>query len=505
MFDYQLDSSSILIQNDGPAADFRLKIPFSEYGSQPFFIRDSIISIPENGSRVVWVFCQPIHNVLNKAQLLVLGQSQATTSDPVSVSLPLSVSCRYKKSYYSISENLSEEALKQALKTRISLNYNSLGYNVARDNMYGSLDNVNDSVTCIYTNKKAKFNTRAGATANNFNCEHTFPQGFFGQDEPMRSDIHHLFSTNEDANNSRGNLPFGVAVPPLIQEAINFPSKNGGGKYEPQDSHKGNCARAMMYFVLRYQDYTNFYAPQNTILRQWHRMFPPGPKDTARNFGIFQLQSNRNPFVDYPQLADRISSLTSNSVSDSTPKLGLSHNEMVFSGQTPAGANQYHSFLVYNSGNQKLNIKVRISGALSNLSFPSDSAFVLAKNAAKTIWLQKGCGPVADTITFLSNDPVKQRVKVAMSCLLSSVSGVYHFGEVELIPNPAHGFFQISGLTPGKEYRLLIFNILGQKLAQFSGISSIQNSVKLPPLPSGVYQVVLQSENQIISRKLNIH
>src|SRR5690606_29957586 len=100
---------------------------------------------------------------------------------------------RYSNSYYSPTENLSEEALKTALNTLLAQNYSGLSYNSARDVMYATLDNVGGDVTCVYTGRTATFNDRPGANNNNFNCEHTFPQGFFNQASPMRNDIHHLF------------------------------------------------------------------------------------------------------------------------------------------------------------------------------------------------------------------------------------------------------------------------------------------------------------------------
>ena len=43
-----------------------------------------------------------------------------------------------------------------------------------------------------------------------FNTEHTFPQSFFSQNLPMRSDLFHIFPTLATANSERANFPFGV-------------------------------------------------------------------------------------------------------------------------------------------------------------------------------------------------------------------------------------------------------------------------------------------------------
>ena len=42
---------------------------------------------------------------------------------------------------------------------------------------------------------------------------------------------------------------------------------------------KGDAARAMLYFVARYGDYSNFFVGQETLLRQWHVQYPPDSLD----------------------------------------------------------------------------------------------------------------------------------------------------------------------------------------------------------------------------------
>ena len=40
-----------------------------------------------------------------------------------------------------------------------------------------------------------------------YNCEHVVPQSWFGEDEPMRGDVHHLFACEVGCNSFRGKLP----------------------------------------------------------------------------------------------------------------------------------------------------------------------------------------------------------------------------------------------------------------------------------------------------------
>src|SRR5680860_220843 len=41
-----------------------------------------------------------------------------------------------------------------------------------------------------------------------FNCEHVVPQSWYGEDEPMRGDLHHLFTCESRCNSFRGNTAY---------------------------------------------------------------------------------------------------------------------------------------------------------------------------------------------------------------------------------------------------------------------------------------------------------
>ena len=300
----QYDSVAVWIKNTGiRSLNLTGMWSCAQWGDSLLSLRAEQTTLAVYDSARIWLRFKPEHNVYYRFPVVV-----ATDGPDGFVALQFEAQGRWSQAYYATTENLSWAPLKAALTARLNQNTTNLGYTAARDQMYANLDNVAGQVTCIYTGRVASFNTRAGATANNFNCEHTFPQSMFGSAQPMQSDIHHLFSCDEAANTQRSNYPFGMITGTPAWSVGG--SKRLSGLFEPRDAHKGDAARAMMYFVTRYGDYSNFYAQQSAVLEGWHQQFPPDSNDRSRNQGIAALQNTRNPYVDYPQIMERLLSLS---------------------------------------------------------------------------------------------------------------------------------------------------------------------------------------------------
>jgi len=318
----QLDSSLLVLHNfsAGSVRVNEIKF-FNTYTTPAFYTNPLIDSTIESGDSIsLYVYFKPRHNIFHNSELLVI-----TEPNCYSLTIDLKGQGEYSIPYYNATKNKSEEELKSTLKSIISTGQISLGYNTARDNMFMTIDNQKtngqgasvNTLECIYTGRKAVgYTSRSDAQTNyTFNTEHTWPQSLFNSAEPMVCDLHHLFPTDNAANNSRSNYPFGVATTPYVNDVVNNPSHLGSNTiYEPRNAQKGRTARAMMYFVLRYQDYSNFFLNQETILRKWNNDFPPNAIDKKRNTDILLVQKNRNPFVDYPQYAERITKLSGTSV-----------------------------------------------------------------------------------------------------------------------------------------------------------------------------------------------
>jgi deoxyribonuclease-1 len=145
------------------------------------------------------------------------------------------------------------------------------------------------------------------------NTEHTWPQSRFSRNFPketQKTDLHILFPVVAKANSLRSNFAFGDVVSELRsvcpQSRLGFSASGTSEKiFEPPSEHKGNAARAIFYFSVRYK--MPVAAEQEASLKAWNRQDPVDESERQRNQAIFTYQRDRNPFVDYPQLIDRIS------------------------------------------------------------------------------------------------------------------------------------------------------------------------------------------------------
>ncbi|MBK9322060.1 MAG: endonuclease [Bdellovibrionaceae bacterium] len=144
------------------------------------------------------------------------------------------------------------------------------------------------------------------------NVEHTWPQSKFTGRHPIdtqKSDLHHLFPTNSKTNSIRGNNPFGEVerdLQDLDCKNVRTGYASGGREeiFEPPQEHKGNVARALFYFATRYD--MQIDSQQEVFLKKWHKEDPVDETEQIRNQRIFELQNVRNPFIDYPDLVDKV-------------------------------------------------------------------------------------------------------------------------------------------------------------------------------------------------------
>jgi len=156
-----------------------------------------------------------------------------------------------------------------------------------------------------------------------YNREHLMPQSVFDEDSPMVSDPHHIIPTDGKVNGMRNNYAFGVVSNPTWTSTNGSKLGNNvtpgytGIVFEPIDEFKGDIARCLLYFAVRYHDkvgnydhemlngtnqqvFSDWFLP---VLLQWHLQDPVSEREIVRNNAIYTFQGNRNPFIDHPEYA----------------------------------------------------------------------------------------------------------------------------------------------------------------------------------------------------------
>jgi endonuclease I len=442
--------------------------------SDVFTVSDTSFFIPNNDSARTWVRFSSVHNLTYNGFAFF-----ETNLKSGSVVVPLSGTKKYAEALYSTTQGKSGEALKTALNTITKLGHVSLGYDVARDRMYGNIDNSGGQVECVYTGRVATFSTRSGATSNNFNCEHTWPQSKFSEADPMKADIHHLFPTDVSANSKRSNYPFAAVVSASWNDGGSKYGTATGGQtvFEPRDAHKGDVARSMFYFITRYPvNYGSFWndagVPQETFFREWNKKYPPTQKSKARNDGIQQYQGNRNPFTDHPEFVDRINNFTGTATVVTSARLVASPMVLDF-GEIFSVSDPNKKLVLANTGEKALSIT---SIVMSDNEFTlTDTITFLAPKEYRTVNVRINGSIDSSAMTVNYTDGTAKQLVIMLSGWIvnsAKTDGVlpHRFILQQNFPNPFNPVTTISFTIPNglseNTTVLKVYDVLGREAAE---------------------------------------
>ena len=202
---------------------------------------------------------------------------------------------------------------------------------------------------CSWTYKSDQCGNYSGE-CDCYNREHSIPKSWFGGTESQPGcDIFHIVPTDGQVNGKRSSYAFGEVSSATytfdgakLGSAKNITIINGntiagnegtsvsysGTVFEPRDEYKGDFARGYFGTMIKWAngDYQAFTLGDGSkifssnystgafgltqygvaLLMKWHRQDPVSQKEIDRNNGIQQTQGNRNPFIDYPYLAEYI-------------------------------------------------------------------------------------------------------------------------------------------------------------------------------------------------------
>ena len=426
-------------------------------------------------------------------------------------SIPIMAIAIYSDSIYNSTNNLSEETLKDELKNLISQNYNSLGYDAARDSMFMIIDNqlvngqgagTNTLESCYTGIVCANYIDRWDAQNTcNFNTEHTWPQSAFGSSEPMLSDLYHLFVCDGSSNSQRGNFPF---------RWVNSPTWTAGGSeyengmFEPRNEQKGQTARAIFYFATMYGNQGNYLDfNQQSDLKDWNHLFLPDSVEEIRNNKIEEMQLNRNPFIDHPEFADRINSFVDSSFEQPFRELIIADDSILVLDNFNISSDTI-SFTLFNSGNLPVNIYQLIPGNSVNQSFVNDAIFDSIIQPGKTgkiklaLWNSSGdwnCDDFSGVIINSNSNTSPDTIKFCLASM-EGLDDLYEESSIKISPNPVGDYFNIDvkGFSGKGKLCLKIFNEIGVEVVSIKNWE-INNSVLLNKnLANGMYYIKLIDE-----------
>ena len=257
--------------------------------------------------------------------------------------------------YYQGINGKSDKALFDAVQTVTKTGYSSLGY----DGLWTAYQHTdlrdNGKVWDMYSDCSWTYKSdQCGSYSSECDCynrEHSIPKSWYGDTKSGPGcDIFHLVPTDGKVNGMRSNYAFGeVSSATYTYDGAKLGSAksitiingntiagNEGTSiscsaskvFEPRDEYKGDFARGYFGAMIRWangdhQAFTDgdggkiFSSSYTTgafgltkygvaLLMKWHRQDPVSQKEIDRNNGIQQTQGNRNPFIDYPYLAEYI-------------------------------------------------------------------------------------------------------------------------------------------------------------------------------------------------------
>ena len=232
--------------------------------------------------------------------------------------------------YYDDANGLTGSELKTALFNIIS-SHTTISYDDIWTTFESTDKKSDGTVWDIYSSCTYNFgDDQCGNYAQECDCynrEHSFPKSWFNDASPMYSDLFHIYPSDGYVNGRRSNYAYGEVSNPT------YTSSNGcklgqntfgdytGTVFEPADEYKGDLARTYFYMVTCYEDRVASWETNNSngdamldgttypcfepwalqLLLKWHHEDPVSQKEIDRNNAIYQIQGNRNPFIDHPE------------------------------------------------------------------------------------------------------------------------------------------------------------------------------------------------------------
>lgn len=229
----------------------------------------------------------------------------------------------YSGNYYnSIDTSLRGDDFRDKLANLITTTHTTYtvyngGSSLALNNVFDKTDkNPNGSgMVLFYTGTVVSSFSSSGA-----NREHVWPKNggkAFSAESECGSDAHHLRPCDQTLNSSRGSLSYGEVTDSVVKQGGSTSYGNlcyrSDSFFYPGKGYRGATARILMYVQTRWGNKFNLQfvdgaGHSKTIgdfktLMKWHLEEPPTQEEINRNQAVYEIQGNRNPFIDHPEYA----------------------------------------------------------------------------------------------------------------------------------------------------------------------------------------------------------
>lgn len=238
--------------------------------------------------------------------------------------------------YYRSVEGLKKAELKNALHDLIQphqlLSYGGKGEGYTWAGFYACDRLEGEYVRDRYSLEQRRFNPDKSAVSN-MNIEHIWANSWWGHlVNNAYCDLFNLYPSDATANGRKSNNPIGVVDGVVaydngvvkVGKSSSYRPDSLITVWEPADEWKGDFARTYFYMATCYQHMQDLWTTAEgqltvdgslwptmrpwvyQLMLQWAKADPVDEVEQARNEAIYQIQGNRNPFVDYPQLCDYV-------------------------------------------------------------------------------------------------------------------------------------------------------------------------------------------------------
>ncbi|MBR5051661.1 MAG: endonuclease [Bacteroidaceae bacterium] len=253
-----------------------------------------------------------------------------TTLFLLSILLPYLAVAGIPDGYYDNANGKKKEALKAALHDIIQpvtvLAYGS-GAGKTWSGFYKTDRTSNNQVIDRYS-YDIRYFTNSTDAVSGMNIEHSFPKSWWGGSSTPKAyqDLFNLMPCEQKINSTKSNYAMGkVTGTDKGNGCTKVGTGSAGGKstslWEPADEWKGDFARDYFYMVTAYShltwtsngldmleqdDWPTLQEWAYTLFLEWAKNDPVDDIERARNDSVYKIQLNRNPFVDFPNLAEYI-------------------------------------------------------------------------------------------------------------------------------------------------------------------------------------------------------